>query len=138
MIASANTDRQPLLFNAKPILNEIRHGLDRLLSGDDATVIDLQRIPFAVDDERYLRDALGDGEVNATINALGKSTVQETGVAGVWWVTHYDAAGSVLGKFIEVTIIPEVLKSQHQDIVRGLGKLSARLASDPPMTTAEE
>jgi hydrogenase-1 operon protein HyaF len=138
MTASTNTAHQPPYFNAKPILNEIRHGLDRLLGGGNATIIDLQRIPFGVDDERYLRDTLGDGEVHATIDTLGKSKVQETGVAGVWWVTHYDEAGSVLGKFLEVTIIPEVLKSQHQDIMRGLRKLSAGLETDQPTATAQE
>ncbi len=138
MTSSATTDRQPPLFNAKPILNEIRHGLDRLLGGGNVTIIDLQRIPFGVDDERYLRDALGDGEVHATVNTLGKSTVQETGVAGVWWITHYDEMGAVLGKFVEVTTIPEVLKSQRQDIVRGLHKLSTSLGADQPTTTAQE
>ncbi len=138
MTSSVNTDHQPPLCNAKPILNELRHGLDRLLAGGNATVIDLQRIPFGVDDERYLRDALGDGEVHATINTLGKSTVQETGVAGVWWVTHYDEAGSVLGDFLEITTIPEVLKSQHQDIMRGLRKLSASLEIEQPTKTAQE
>jgi hydrogenase-1 operon protein HyaF len=138
MSASANTGRPPSLFNAKPILNEIRHSLDRLVGDGHTSIIDLQRIPFSAEDERYLRDALGDGEVHATINTLGKSAIQETGVAGVWWVTHFDEAGSVLGKFIEITTIPEVLKSQHQDMLRGLHKLRASLQSDQPTTTAQE
>lgn len=127
MTAGAITDRQSSLLNAKPILNEIKHGLDRLLEGGHATIIDLQRMPFYVHDERYLRDVLGEGEVSATINTLGKSTVRESGVAGVWWITHYDEAGFVLGKYIEVTIVPQVLRSQQQDIRRGLRKLSTSL-----------
>lgn len=138
MASNRNTDREPPLFNAKPILNEIRHGLDRLLGGGNTTIIDLQRIPFGLDDEAYLRKALGDGEVHATINVLGKSTIQETGVAGVWWVKHYDENGAVLGKFLEVTTIPEVLKSQPQDILQGLRNLNASLETDRPTTTAQE
>ncbi len=138
MTATAANDHQPLLFNAEPILNEIRHGLDQLLAAGTATIIDLQRLPFGVDDEQHLRDTLGDGEVHATIDSLGKSSVQETGVAGVWWVTHYSDDGAVLGNFIEVTTIPEILKSQRPDIEHGLRKLRTNLGADRSTATAQE
>lgn len=138
MTCSATLDRQPALGNALPLLNEIRHGIDRLLRDGDGTVIDLQRIPLSGADERYLREALGEGEVHATIQTLGNSTVQESGIAGVWWVIHYDEFGAVLGKFIEVTTIPDVLKSQHQDIVHGRRKLDAGLETDHPISSVQE
>ncbi len=138
MTASADDDQQPPRFNAKPILNEIRHGVDRLLNDGQTTTIDLSRLPFDAEDERYLREALGDGEVYASVNALGESKVQETGVAGVWWVTHFDAAGAALGKYIEITTVPGILKSQPEDMLRGLHMLNARLGADQTITSVQE
>lgn len=136
--SGAILDLEPGMCNAVPILNEIRLGLDRLLNDGNATVIDLQRIPLSVDDELHLQEALGEGEVRATIDTLGVSTVQESGIAGVWWIIHHDEFGAVLGKFIEVTTIPELLKSQPQDIARGRRKLHTSLETGNPSSPLQE
>jgi hydrogenase-1 operon protein HyaF len=131
-------DLKPGLCNAVPILNEIRLGLDRLLNDGDDTVIDLQRIPLSVDDEIHLREALGEGEVCAKIDTLGASTVQESGIAGVWWIIHHDEFGAVMGKFIEVTTVPELLKSQREDIARGRHELITSLETGNPSSPLQE
>ena len=43
-------------------------------------------------------------------------------------VTHYDAGGSIQSRFVEVTCIPDILRSQASDMAAGLARLEARLA----------
>jgi hydrogenase-1 operon protein HyaF len=61
------------------------------------------------------------------LNALGKSNIHETGLAGVWLVEHFNMDGQLVGKFIEITAIPAILKSQPEDIREGLEKLTDQL-----------
>lgn len=113
--------------NALPLLHEIKHALDRLLAGGEATIIDLGALPFAPGDERIVNDVLGDGEVSAAVSVLGESLVRETGIAGVWRVDHFDEKGEYQSRFIEITFLPEILKSQREDTVSGVETLSERL-----------
>lgn len=113
--------------NARPILAEIASALGKLLATGEVTTIDLGAIPFAPGDERLLDEVLGVGEVRATIEALGQSIVHETRFPGVWRIDHLDPKGETLSRFVEVTFIPEILKSQHADATAGLARLTARL-----------
>lgn len=113
--------------NARPVLNEIAAALARLLDTGQDTVIDLGTIPFGPGDERLMDKILGPGEVHATLDALGTSHVTETGIAGVWRVDHLDPKGETLSRFVEVTFIPDILKTQDSDARDGLERLSARL-----------
>ncbi|MDH3352005.1 MAG: hydrogenase expression/formation protein [Gammaproteobacteria bacterium] len=114
--------------NVEPLLHEIRHALKRLAGGEDGTVIDLQRLPLAPGEEQRIEAVLGEGEVRAEINALGPTLVQETAYPGVWLITHRNAEESVIARFIEVTDMPELLKSQRADIESGINKLESELA----------
>jgi hydrogenase-1 operon protein HyaF len=116
--------------NVQPLLHEIRHALDRLLEKGESSSIDLASLPLAPGEERRIEEALGDGELQAELNALGISTIRETSFPGVWIVTHRNADDEVIGRLIEITLIPELLKSQREDISEGLDELSARLADD--------
>ena len=113
--------------NAMPILREIRHALDALLKDGTPAIIDLGAIPFAAGDERVLEDILGVGEVQATLKVLGESHVQETAIPGVWRVDHFDEAGETQSRFVEVTFMPEILKTQREDAELGLARLTERL-----------
>ena len=73
-------------------------------------------------------EKLGRGEVNARLHALGPSEIIETRYPGVWLVVHYNNADEVIGKFIEVCDVPELLRSQQEDIREGLELLQAQLA----------
>jgi hydrogenase-1 operon protein HyaF len=46
----------------------------------------------------------------------------------VWLVTHYNSENEVIGKYIEVCDMPQILKAQVEDIRAGLAQLTARLA----------
>lgn len=113
--------------NVEPLLHEIRHALKRLAQGEDGTVIDLRRLPFAPGEEEHLEAILGQGEVRAELQALGPTVVRETSYPGVWLVTHYNNDDAVTAKFIEVTRMPEVLMSQQEDIEISINKLESEL-----------
>ncbi|RME16066.1 MAG: hypothetical protein D6801_06170 [Alphaproteobacteria bacterium] len=115
--------------NARPVLTEVLAALDRLLDSGEATTIDLGAFPFGPGDERLLDELLGPGEVTATIEALGRSIVAETGVPGVWRIDHFDERGETLSRFIEVTLIPDILKTQQGDAAQGRADLAERLAA---------
>lgn len=113
--------------NARPVLTEILAALELLVSKGEETVIDLGAIPFLPGDERLMDAILGTGEVSATIDAMGKSHVNETEIPGVWRVDHLDPKGETLSRFVEVTFFPSILKSQREDAEVGIETLRARL-----------
>jgi hydrogenase-1 operon protein HyaF len=113
--------------NVEPLLHEIRHALKRLATGEEGTTIDLRRLPLAPGEEERIEKTLGAGEVRAEVDALGPTLVQETSYPGVWLVTHKNADGVVVGRFIEVTWVPELLKSQLADIDAGIARLEDEL-----------
>ena len=113
--------------NVEPLMHEIRHALKRLAAGGEGTVIDLQSLPLAPGEDERIEEALGRGEVSAELNALGQSLIQETAYPGVWLVTHRNNEQAVVGRFIEITRIPELLKSQQTDIEHGINRLENEL-----------
>ena len=130
-----------LTWNVQPILHEIRHALAALSETGETRVIDLRSIPLAPGEEQTIIDTLCCGEVHAKLNALGPSEIYETRFAGVWLITHYNEENTIIGRFIEVTRIPEILQSQDEDIAEALKQLETELdqgaESDTPETLAE-
>lgn len=113
--------------NVVPLLHEVRHALKRLADGQEGTVIDLKRLPLAPGEEEQIEKTLGVGEVRAEIDALGPTLIQETSYPGVWLITHRNHDQAVVGRFIEVTHMPELLKSQRDDIENGIDRLEQEL-----------
>ena len=119
-----------LTWNVRPILNEIRHALQNLLDSGESSIIDLRSIPLAPGEEKTILETLGHGEVHARLDVLGPSEIYETGYAGVWIVTHFNEDENIVSRFIEVTELPDVLKSQAEDIADALDGLAAELKID--------
>ena len=115
--------------NALPLLHEIRHALARLIEAGEPTVIDIQSLPMGPGDMRRLLDALGDGEVKAELEALGKTVVRESRYSGVWIIEHMNGSGGIASRFIEITWIPSLLQAQADDVQKGLTELAEALAS---------
>ena len=130
-----------LTWNVQPILHEIRHGLRKLLETGEGSIIDLRSIPLAPGEEDTIIATLGCGEVHAKLNALGPSEIYETRFAGVWLITHFNEESSIIGRFIEVTRFPDILKSQQEDMTISLDQLEHDLEhgslSDQTETDAE-
>ena len=116
-----------LTWNVKPILHEIRHGLRKLLETGESSIIDLRSIPLAPGEEETIIDTLGCGEVHAKLNALGPSEIYETRFAGVWLITHFNEENSIISRFIEITVFPDILKSQSDDMTFSLNLLEDEL-----------
>ena len=119
-----------LTWNVKPLLHEIRHALDKLLDSGESSMIDLRSIPLAPGEEDTIIATLGHGEVHARLDALGPSEIYETQYAGVWLVTHYNENENPVSRFIEITEIPDVLKSQREDVKHAALGLATELGKE--------
>lgn len=117
--------------NSQPILHEVFHGLKRLARTGEGTQIDLSSIPFGPGDEERLLKALEEGEVEANVDALGPTRVRETGVRGVWLVDYRNLEGQRLALHIEITTVPDILRTQPQDIQDAIYKLESLIETDP-------
>ena len=112
----------------EPLLHEIGHALERLLDRGQAEVIDLRGVPLAPGEEGRILEFLGRGEVSAELDALGLTTVVESRFAGVWVVTHHDAAGEIIGRLIEITYVPEIIRSQVTEMRESRERLARQVA----------
>ncbi len=115
--------------NVEPLLHEIRHALKRLAAGEEGTTIDLKGLPLAPGEEERIEETLGVGEVRAEVDALGPTVIRDTSYPGVWLITHKNADDAVVARFIEVTYIPELLRSQQADIDAGIVRLEDALGN---------
>jgi hydrogenase-1 operon protein HyaF len=134
-IAAAETP--PATGNALPILHEIETLLAGLVASGKAASIDLRSLPMLPGDYEQLRQWLGEGEVSATVEAFGPTRVRETAVSGVWWVTHYSVDDQVVAEFIEITHIPEILKTHPADARQALETLRSRLLQSADTTEGD-
>lgn len=116
--------------NVAPVLNEIAHALDRLLETGEPTVIDLASLPFGPGELDDLEERLGTGELSAELDALGPSRIRETTYPGVWWLEHRNTEDVVVGRYVEITFTPAILRSQEADIAAGRARLGEDLAQE--------
>ena len=123
-------DIDAFTLNVLPLLHEVRHALERLLATGETTVIDMGALPLAPGEFEKIDAALGTGEVKAVLESMGPSQVYETQFSGVWRVTHFNATDEIVGRYIEVTRMPEILLAQEADVRVGLDLLSRKLSGD--------
>ncbi len=113
--------------NVPPLLHEIRHALGQLLKTGETTTIDLRGLPMAPGEQDQLIKFLGKGEINAQLDALGKSEIIETGFPGIWLIIHYNINHEIMGKFIEITRMPAILETRIDDMEDALASLEVKL-----------
>lgn len=113
--------------NALPILNEVRHALQRFVEHGEPTRIDLAAMPFGPGDEERLMGMLGRGEVEAQVDALGPTRIWETRFPGVWVLDYANVEGERVALQIEIDEIPAMLRAQQADIADALSTLNAEL-----------
>jgi hydrogenase-1 operon protein HyaF len=116
--------------NVRALLAEIAAQLERLIASGETGVIDLKSLPFAPGEYERLRQALGQGEVTARIEAIGPSEIMETRYPGVWWLTHYNVEGDIVADLIEIATVPNILQSHPVDMRAGLAQLQATIGKD--------
>jgi HupH hydrogenase expression protein, C-terminal conserved region len=110
------------------ILREISELLERLAQYDETAAIDLRSLPFSPTDYKSLREFLGDGEVEITLNVDGLSQVRETGFPGVWWVEHRNPEDELVAELLEITNIPEIVVTEREEVVRSAHRFRDKLS----------
>ena len=91
--------------------------------------IDLRRLPLPEGGLAAARDMLGWGEVEAVMRGVGSCEFRETGTAGVWWGTQRNTVGEVVGEFIEIADVPELLKREAAELGEAIDALARRLGN---------
>jgi hydrogenase-1 operon protein HyaF len=111
------------------ILAELAASLERLAVDGATALIDLRSLPLSAADRSNLIEALGRGEVHATLDAQGVSTLRETAFAGVWWTEHRNRDGAVTAELLEVTLSPPILLADPQDVALAAAALRRRIGA---------
>ncbi len=119
-----------LTGNLRPVLHEIRQALSDLIAHGTHGMIDLHSLPFSAQEYTALDTFLGEGEIDLTLNVLGKTRLRESSYAGIWRVEHMDDNDKRIGYFIEIGHVPEILRSQCDDIKEGLATMTTILAME--------
>ena len=125
-IENSNTGLWPSAA-LKAIFSEIEVMLNTLIVTGEHSYIDLRGLPLAPSDLGLLKRILGNGEVHATVNALGLSYINETAIPGVWWITNKNTEEVTISEYLEITTLPELLKTQHSDLHRSVSIMHDRL-----------
>lgn len=109
------------------VLQELMDMVISLVETGATNFLDIKSLPLTPGDLEKLKTILGNGEVEAIIHALGPTHVSETSVPGVWWVTHKNSNEEVISEFIEVTSLPEILLTQHEELWHSADVMEGRL-----------
>jgi len=112
----------------RAVLRELMAKLTSLAADDRPDHIDLRRLPLPQGALDELRTWLGSGEVEATVTALGTTTIRETGIAGVWWVRHAKTVGEVFSEHLEISRSPDLLSAHPDDVTQAADTLRSRLS----------
>jgi hydrogenase-1 operon protein HyaF len=113
--------------NGLALLHEIIALLKELQEKEEPGNIDLRALPLTHHDYDLLHETLGEGSISAEVLNLGVTHIQQTGVAGVWWITHYNEEDDVIGEFLEIAYCPEGLIVDMESVEEGVDALQARL-----------
>lgn len=124
---SDRTSEPSRLGNFLPLLHELRHALALLHAAGTTTTIDLAAMPFGPGDRDALLEFLGQGEVEANIEALGKTLARESRFPGLWLISYFAPDGTEIGLQLEITQMPRLLVTPEDDIRDGLTAFDALL-----------
>lgn len=115
---------------ATAVLREVQRLLARFLATGEPGSIDLRAQPHMEPATyRRLRHALMAGEVTALVDADIKVEVTETQYSGVWWLTHRNADDEIVTEVIDITLIPDILRTHVAEIRAGLKRLDQALSA---------
>lgn len=112
---------------AEAVLNEIASLAAKQGADGDVTAIELTSMPLTRQDRAEIEARLGRGEVEATVEAAGRTEVWETAYAGVWFVRHFGGGGKVATETIEICPAPGILFSHPDDRIAAATRLGEDL-----------
>ncbi|MDV7211805.1 hydrogenase expression/formation protein [Azotobacter beijerinckii] len=93
---------------ALALLERLQEALIAYRVGEQSRVIGLDRQPKA--DLALLQQILGEGEVAVQVGGQRPVRIQETVLAGVWWVQLQVGLGEVVGQWLEVADVPALVR----------------------------
>lgn len=126
----------PTTGMAQAVLAELNEHLTELSFSGRQHVIDLTSLPMNDSDKRELELFLGRGEVAVTLQTMGDSQVFETGYSGIWWIKHYNADNQLIAELLEITTLPEIIKSHPEDVQASAVELKKLIDPDETGETA--
>ncbi len=110
------------------VLREIARLLGSLVLNPQLSgVIDLRSLPLQADELALLRQRLGDGQIEATLDLDGPTRISETAYSGVWWVRHMSAERQVVFEQVIVARVPELLLAHPADMDAAARRLAVEL-----------
>lgn len=116
----------------RALIGEILARLADLLASGMSARIDLRRLPLSRNCLAALREWLEKGEIEASMSGVGSCSFSETGISGVWWAIQRNGAGEIVGEFIEIAMVPELLRTTREDVEEAVRRLQQSL--EPPAT----
>lgn len=122
--------KEPKTGMAQAVLNELADKLQEFADSGKQHVIDISSLPLTHSDKQELETLLGQGEVKITLSTIGESRVIETAYSGIWWIKHFTVDDKLISELIEITRIPEIIKSQPDDVKLAATDIKARINSN--------
>lgn len=110
------------------LLSEVSARLEELAKTGSTARIDLRRLPLPGGGTAALRDFLGNGQVEASFRGVGSCIFSETAVAGVWWGEQHNTSGDLIGEFIEIAYVPDLLKCETAEIEQAMNDLRLKIS----------
>jgi hydrogenase-1 operon protein HyaF len=98
----ANTDA------GQQLLERVLSALRAFKPGEDARSFDLAGL--SAESLDFVNQALGEGEVSVSFDGASPIKAQESVLAGVWRVQHFDSHGTVIHDTIEVGEVPYMVR----------------------------
>lgn len=109
------------------IAHELLRHLEHLAETGESAAIDLKSLPMAPDEFNDIKNMLGEGEIDLTLEMDGPTRIRETAFAGVWWIQHKAPDGRILTEYIEIARFPDFLSAQPDHITDAVRHLRNRL-----------
>ncbi len=104
------------VYNAPPLLVEIRDNLPEYKAGGDAHVINLSLLPHTEEDLMFLSEHLGIGPIIILSRGYGNCRISSTNTKNVWWVQYFNSQDTLILNTIEISDVPEVACASQEDI----------------------
>ncbi|MFP4610052.1 MAG: hydrogenase expression/formation C-terminal domain-containing protein [Thiohalophilus sp.] len=114
----------------RAILTELQTKIESLARQGITDSVDLRSLPMFPGDYERLREILGYGEIHVSIDAMGPTKIYETAFPGIWWISHFNSDDENIAEFIEITPLPDILKTADEDIRQTGQQLQRLIESD--------
>ncbi len=116
------------VYNAPPLLVEIRDNLPDYQEGGEAYVINLSLLPHTEEDLMYLSDNLGIGPIIILSRGYGNCRISSTSTKNVWWVQYFNSQDTLILNTLEISKVPDVACASQEDIEDTAQRLSEILS----------